>query len=468
MPKLQKNDLLTLTVEDFNNLGHGVAHLKNGDGSRGMTVFVTGGVPGDVLEARIIKCNKQYLVAKTECIKTPSPWREGGSPCAAKGCGGCIYRAIGYDREKQLKEDYVRSAFRKAGLPSVTVEPVRSTDELCHYRNKAQYPVRNGKNGMEAGFFASGTHRVVPAAFCQLQPPVFEKILNTVCAFCDEKQIRAYNEEDGSGILRHVYLRMGAVSGEVMVCLVVNAQSLPFENELAERLHTEFEQIKSILINPNTKNTNVVLGKDFRLIFGREWIEDTLCSLKFRISAGSFYQVNHDACELLYGIAKEQTMLTGKETLLDLYCGIGTIGLSMAERAERVVGIEIVEEAVACAQKNAEINGITNARFFCGDASDASKLLAGAEEAEGAFDPTSTTVILDPPRKGSTRELIEYLCARGFERVVYVSCNPDTLARDCAVFAELGYTIGTVTPVDMFPRTGHVESVVCLKRQIQQ
>ncbi len=465
MRKLQKNEIVTLTVEDLNNLGHGVAHLQNEDGSRGVTVFVTGGVPGDTVDARIIKVNKQYLVARVERIQTPSPWRTETVRCDAKGCGGCVYRQIRYEYEARSKRAYVESAFRKAGLPEVTVEEVRTTGALSHYRNKAQYPVRNGQNGMEAGFFASGTHRVVPIASCDLQPALFGEIVKEVCTFCDENAIRAYTEEDGKGLLRHIYLRMGAGSGEVMLCLVVNGKAFPKEELLVARLAAAFPQIKSILLNQNTENTNVVLGEDYRLLYGRAWIEDVLCGLRFRISAGSFYQVNHDACELLYGLARERAALSDTQTLLDLYCGIGTIGLSMAADAARVVGIEIVEEAVTCAKENALRNGIQNADFFCGDASNAERLLERAEATEGKFLPQSTTVILDPPRKGSTPELIRYIAARGFARVVYISCNPDTLARDCALFSELGYKIGTVTPVDLFPRTGHVESISVLTKE---
>lgn len=462
---MQKNDVITLTVEEISNLGHGVAHLQNADGSRGMAVFVQNGVTGDHLRARVIKATKSYLVARIEELMIPSPLRAEEQVCPAAGCGGCVYRQVRYDHERELKRNYVQNAFRKAGLPHVKVKEVQGTNMLTGYRNKAQYPVRKGKNGMEAGFFAASTHRIVPIKDCQLQPPVFGELTARICAFCDEYGISAYDEESGKGLLRHIYLRHGAGTGEIMVCLVVNGKGLPHEVELSRTLTEAFPQIVGIVLNVNTQSTNVVLGKEYRLLWGRDWLEDELCGLRFRISAGAFYQVNHDACQLLYGIAKERAGLTGGETLLDLYCGIGTIGLSMADRAGEVIGIEIVEEAVKCAAENAKRNGVENAHFYCGDASDARLLLATAEEAHGALDPANTVVILDPPRKGSTPELITYLSDRGFDRVVYVSCNPDTLARDCVVFENLGYQIGAVTPVDMFPRTGHVESVVCLTRK---
>ena len=460
---MQKNDVVRLKIEEINNLGCGVAHLGTEDGGRGQVVFVRDAVSGDELDARIIKVNKSYLVAKIEQILTPSRLR--CTPdCTAKGCGGCVYRHVRYEHELELKREYVRSAFRKAVLSDVTVEQVRHTGELTGYRNKAQYPVRNGKDGMEVGFFATGTHRIVPADDCKLQPPVFAELTAFVCSFCDRHGIRAYEEESGKGLLRHIYLRCGTKTGEIMVCLVLNGEKLPSEKELIDTLIKRFPAVVSLYVNVNTENTNVVLGERYRLLWGRESIEDELCGLRFRISPAAFYQVNRNACELLYGIAKEKAALTGKETLLDLYCGIGTIGLSMADRAREIVGIEIVESAVRCAKENAERNGIGHASFYCGDASDAKKLLAEAEAARGAFDAEHTTVVFDPPRKGSTPELIRYIAERHFNRVVYVSCNPDTLARDCVLFRELGYEIGAVTPVDMFPRTGHVESVCLLSK----
>ena len=459
---MRKNDIVRLRIEEINNLGCGVGHLPGEDGGRGVVVFVRDAVSGDELDARIIKVNKNYLVARIERIVSPSPLRC-EADCSAAGCGGCVYRHVGYAHELEIKRAYVQSAFRKAGLSDVAVAPVRHTGELTGYRNKAQYPVRNGKNGLEAGFFATASHRIVPADGCRLQPPVFGEIVDYVCDFGNKNGILAYDEESGRGLLRHIYLRYGKKTGEIMVCLVLNGKKMPNEAKFVEGLTEKFGDVVSVLVNVNQKSTNVVLGDEFRLIGGRDWIEDELCGKRFRISAGAFYQVNHDACELLYGIAKEQAALTGEELLLDLYCGIGTIGLSMVESVRELIGIEIVEEAVKCAAENAARNGVGRASFYCGDAGDARLLLANAEATRGKIE--NATVILDPPRKGSTRELITYLSERSFNRVVYVSCNPDTLARDCAIFRELGYEIGVVTPVDMFPRTGHVETIVCLRKQ---
>ena len=461
---MQKNDILRVCIEEINNLGFGVAHAEEKNGGCGKVIFVRDAVTGDVLDARIIKVNKSYLIAKIERMIEPSALRATDGVCTAAGCGGCVYQHIQYEHEAKLKRDYVENAFRKAGLSDVRVGELRHTGELTRYRNKAQYPVANGKGGMVAGFYATGTHRIVPMSDCALQPVLFGEIVTYICQFCDRNGIRAYEEENGRGELRHIYLRTGAQTCEVMVCLVVNGTHLRNEDTLARELMEHFPSVKSVMLNVNRENTNVVLGDDYHCIGGRDYIEDVLCGLTFRISAGAFYQVNHNACELLYSIARERAELTGKETVLDLYCGIGTIGLSMSKNAEKVIGIEIVEEAVTRAAENAARNNITNAYFYCGDASNAEKLLERAEAAHG--DVSGATVIMDPPRKGSTPELIHYLSKRNFERIVYVSCNPDTLARDCVLFKELGYEIGEVTPVDMFPRTGHVESVVCLTRRL--
>lgn len=460
---MQKNDIVTLCIEEINNLGCGVGHLQNPDGSRGLVVFVQGAVTGDEIEARIIKVNKSYLVARIERILKPSSYRDDSADCGAKGCGGCVYRHVKYDHELELKRDYVRNAFRKVGLSDITVELVRSTGALTSYRNKAQYPVRQGKNSMEYGFFAGSSHRIVPVSSCMLQPKIFAEIASFVCNFADRTHMTAYDEETGKGFLRHIYLRYGQKTGEIMLCLVANGEGFAKEGQLIAELNEKFPKVTSVFLNTNKKNTNVVLGEQYRLLYGNEWIEDELCGLRFRISPAAFYQVNHDACELLYGIAKEKAALRGDETILDLYCGIGTIGLSMSDCAKEIVGIEIVEDAVRCARENAERNGVKNAYFYCGDASDAKKLLAEAEDAHGSVD--GATVIMDPPRKGSTPELIRYLSERRFDKIVYISCNPDTLARDCVLFKELGYEIGAVTPVDMFPKTGHVETIVCLRKQ---
>ncbi len=456
----QKNEIYTLKIEEVNNLGAGVAHLPDS----GIVVFVNGAVTGDLVEAKLIKINKTWCVARLERVVEPSAVRLSEPFCTAPlSCGGCVYRHVTYEHELELKKNYVKHAFIKAGLPDAVIEDVKTTEQIKGYRNKAQYPVGTSKDGIVAGFFAGKTHNIVKADNCSLQPEIFGDILRFVCNFATQNGICAYDEESGKGLLRHVYIRQGKNTDQIMLCLVINGESVPCEADFVAQATKKFAQIKNIMLNFNTKNTNVVLGRDFRCIFGEPYIEDILCGKRFRISAGSFYQVNHDGCELLYKTALEKAGFEGGETVYDLYCGIGTIGLSMSDKVGKIVGIEIVDEAVECAKLNARLNGVDNAFYFCGDASSAEKMLDSAKEELGNIIPNA--VILDPPRKGSTPELLEYISRLGVEKILYISCDPDTLARDCAILRHLEYEIGTVTPVDMFPRTGHVESVVCLSRK---
>ena len=455
---LVRGDILTLTVSDLNNLGVGVARAEDG-----RAVFVPGAVAGDTVRALCIKVNASFAVAKLLEVIEPSPDREEGFCDAPATCGGCVYRSLTYARELQLKRDYVKHAFHKAGLFDVEIEAVRHTGVTRGYRNKAEYPIAEGKNGLYGGFYAQKTHRVVGANDCALQPPVFGEILRATCAFFTVRGVRAYDEETGKGLFRHLYLRHGKGSGEIMVCPVINGRSLPDEDAYVTMLREKFPAVSAILVNTNTRKTNLVLGDSYRTLWGKPYLEDVLCGLTFRIAPASFYQVNHDATELLYGIAAERAGLSGEGLLLDLYCGAGTIGLSMAHTAGEIIGIEIVPSAVECAKENASRNGVKNATFYCGDAANAEGLLAAAEAARGQLAPA--VVVLDPPRKGCHPQLLEFLAAREVPRIVYISCSPDSLARDVACLIELGYTPDKVTPVDLFPRTGHVESVVCLTRK---
>ncbi len=455
---LQKGQQLTVRMDDLNNLGCGVGRAPDG-----RALFVTGAVAGDLVSVEIIKVNRSFAVGRLLSVITPSPHREEGFCHAPLSCGGCVYRHLSYEREQALKRAYIVHCFKKAGLADAVIEPVRTTGETRGYRNKAEYPITGSKNGLVGGFYAQKTHRVVPAAQCALQPAVFGEILHTVCGFMTENGVLPYDEETGKGLFRHLYLREGRGSGKLMVCLVLNGSSFPAQEALVALLRTKFPMISSILINTNTKNTNLVLSHDFRTLWGEPYLEDVLCGRTFRIAPDAFYQVNHDAAELLYGIAKKlATDGGGRGTLLDLYCGAGTIGLSMADTFERIVGIEIVPAAVASANVNKALNGIENAAFYCGDAANAERLLAAAEEENGPLHPDA--VILDPPRKGCDAALLRYLAARRIPRIVYVSCGPDTLARDAALLTSLGYTMGSVTPVDLFPRTGHCEAITTFVR----
>ena len=456
---MKKNEIITLAITDLNNLGCGVGRYE----PDGRVVFVKGAVTGDVVRAKIIKVNGSFCVARLEEVLTPSPYRTERDDCSAPlACGGCVYRHITYRHELDLKREYVRHAFIKAGLSDVRVLPVLSTGKVTGYRNKGQYPVMRTKNGIKAGFFAAKSHNIIPADACAIQSERFAPIVRFLCRFAETNQWSVYDEESGKGLLRHIYLRVGEKTGEIMVCLVINGDTVPAADHLIRELTDAFPSVVSLLLNKNCENTNVVLGKTFVTLYGKNEIEDELCGLRFRISADSFYQVNRDGAELLYGKAAELADLRGNELLMDLYCGTGTIGLSMSKNVGKLIGVELVSAAVACAKENAERNGIGNAEFYCGDASSREMILS----CTGGKTPD--VVVIDPPRKGSTRELVECLSALDVKRIVYVSCNPDTLARDCAWFVETNYEIGAVQPVDMFPRTGHVESVVCLKRQIQQ
>ncbi|MBE6585564.1 MAG: 23S rRNA (uracil(1939)-C(5))-methyltransferase RlmD [Ruminococcaceae bacterium] len=466
-----KPEVVTVTIHDLNNLGCGVGRMPEGTPDAGIVIFIKGAVTGDTVKSQIIKRTKSFCVGKLLEIVTPSPMRMEEEFCSApEACGGCVYRHLKYEDELISKHSRVTQAFRQAGLSDVVIRPVLTVKHggehvTTGYRNKGMFPVRQSKNGMEAGFYAAKTHKVIPCFDCALQPDFFGELVREVCRLCDKYRVTAYDEETGKGTLRHIYLRCAA-DGSTLLTLVINDERLPkpAAEGLVHELVGRFPSLCGILLNINRESTNVVLGDRFETLWGKDYIEDTLCGKKLRLSAGSFYQVNHNAAELLYNTAADMAELTGDEHLLDLYCGAGSIGLSMADRVADVTGIEIIPEAVECAKVNARLNGLgpDRARFFCGDASDAHKFLAAAEE-NGA--PAPDLVVIDPPRKGTTRELISEIAARGIERVVYISCDPETLARDCKVFRECGYEIGEVQPVDLFARTGHIENAVCITRR---
>ena len=453
---MKKNDLITLKIEDITNLGFGVARCG------GAVVFVSDTVPGDEVEAKVIKVSSSYSVARVERYLVRSSFR--AERCPNSACKSCAYKNIDYEREKKIKEDGVRADFIKAGLSEVEIMPLVGSPCECEYRNKAQYPIASdGKGGYKIGFYAPKSHRVTEAADCLLAPKVFSEIIAELRAFFGKYSLSVYDEESGNGLLRHIYLRRGEVSEEILLTLVINGTSLPHADELCEKLLAKFPKIVGVLLNINKENTNVILGEKFITLRGRDYIIDTLAGVDLRISAPAFYQVNHDAAELLYAKAKELAMPTKNDLLLDLYCGAGSIGLSMAKDVGELIGIEIVEPAVVCARQNALDNAIENAHFFTGDAKNTERLLEAAERELGRK-ITPTVVVLDPPRAGCAEELVRYVSNLNPQRIVYISCNPTTLARDMAIFRELGFVGKSVTPFDLFPLTGHVESVVCLRR----
>ena len=456
--KFKKNDLFRSEIVDITNLGFGVAKVD------GAVDFVSGAVPGDLAEIRIIKVGSSYSVGRVERFIKLSDRRVDGR-CDNSLCRSCAYKCLSYEYEKELKENMVRQIFKKSGLTDVKIMPLVGSPTERGYRNKAQYPISRDKNGEYViGFYAPKSHRVTEAASCPLAPEIFSEIIEALRGFFAKYGLSVYDEQSGEGLLRHIYLRRGEISGEVLLTLVINGDSLPHSDELVSQLSARFNSLVGVLLNINKDDTNIILGEKFVTLWGRDYIIDSLGGVALKITAPSFYQVNHSAAELLYAKAKELAAPTKDDLLLDLYCGAGSIGLSMADAAGEVIGIEIVESAVECATYNAEINHIGNASFYAGDASDTRKILEPAERARGEKIKPNI-VVFDPPRGGTTEELIEHVSSLDPSRIVYISCNPATLARDIVVFNKFGYFCNAVTPYDLFPMTGHVESVVCLTRK---
>ena len=451
---IKKNQIIRTDITDLTDLGFGVGRVG------GVVIFISDTVPGDVVEARVIKVNSSYMVGRVENFIERSPLRVDGR-CPEGGCKSCAYRGISYAHELALKEEGVRRLFATEELSHIRVAPIIGSPCELRYRNKAQYPITRTKDGYAVGFFAPKSHRVTPVADCPLTPAVFSEICRELCGFFAEHSISVYDEESGEGLLRHVYLRRGEVSGEVLLTLVINGDSLPHGEQMVARITARFPEVVGILLNVNRDSTNVVLGDRFVTLYGRDHIFDTLAGVRLKISAAAFYQVNHDGAELLYAKARELAAPEKSDTLLDLYCGAGSIGLSMADAVGELYGIEIIPSAVECARENAAASGITNAHFFTGDAKNTERMLEGAERALGK-EIHPDIVILDPPRAGCDEELLRFVASLSPRKIVYISCNPKTLARDITRLIPLGYDTDEVTPVDMFPMTGHVESVVCL------
>ena len=453
---LQKNQILTLRIERLSSDGSGVAHSPDGE-----TVFVPGAAPGDEADVRIVKDCKRYAFGILDHLRTPSPDRIPVDCAVAGPCGGCSLRHLDYTAELRAKQENVTDAFRRIGGLDVPVLDICPSPEVDRYRNKVQFPVGLDKNGNPCiGFYAGRTHRIVPCPDCKLQPGVLNDIGNALCRFFAENGIQPYNEETGRGLVRHIFLRRGAHSGQIMVCLVCTRPNFPHADALCTRLREQFADIATILLNVNSKNTNVILGTETHTLYGPGYIEDTLCGVPVQLGPLSFYQVNTLAAERLYGIAAQYAQLTPDDLLLDLYCGMGTIGLSMVDHCRELVGVEIVPEAIESAKANAARMGdsvAAKSRFFCADAGQAATRLA----AEGLH---PDVVMLDPPRKGCDEATLSAVVRMAPRRVVYVSCNPATAARDAAWLEQNGYHAEKVQPVDLFPRTKHCETVVLLSK----
>ncbi|MEE1239046.1 MAG: 23S rRNA (uracil(1939)-C(5))-methyltransferase RlmD [Acutalibacteraceae bacterium] len=447
---MQKNDEIEIVITDMTDEGSGIGRYE------GMAVFVPRTAVGDRVRVLVLKVKKTYAFGKLLKVIDPSPDRTENDCPSFNRCGGCVYRHISYQAECRIKQTRVYEAVKRIGGADLKPKEIIASESPERYRNKAQYPV--AVDGT-LGFYAFHSHRIIPCGKCALQPVIFDEIGAVVTDWIRENCISVYNEEMHKGLLRHIYLRLAEKTGEIMAVAVINGESLPFADDLINRLLSVCgENLKSVQLNINREKTNVILGDKCRVLYGGEYITDVLCGVKVRLSPLSFYQVNRATAEKLYSKAAEYTEPDGK-TVLDLYCGAGTIGLSMAKKAKQIIGAEIVPQAIEDAKYNARLNGIENAEFLCADASRAAELLS-----ERGLKPE--VVIVDPPRKGCSPELINTI-TEDFrpQRVVYVSCDPATLARDIKLFSEKGYSLIEYTPVDMFPRTSHVETVALLGRQ---
>lgn len=448
---LKKNQIEEAEITAMSSDGNGIAKID------GMVVFVPYTAVGDKLKIRIVKVQKNYSFGIIEEMLQPSPDRVDDHCPVYKKCGGCAFRHISYEAELRHKAEFVQSNLRRLGGLDPVMLPITPSPLVQGYRNKAQYPIREYDGKIEAGFFAKRSHRVISCASCDLQTAFFEQILEYTKQFLEEYHISAYDEQTGKGKVRHLYIRYGEVSGEVMVCLVVNSERLPHAAEYVEGLLKVCPQVVSVVLNSNREQNNVILGQKCITLYGKDTIEDTLCDVRFELSPLSFYQVNRQAAEKLYRLAAEMAQFEGNELLIDLYCGAGTIGLSMASKVRELIGVEIVPDAVENAKENAKRCGVENARFICADAKEAAAQLA-------AENLHPDVIVVDPPRKGCDLEVLQAISAMAPKRLVMISCNSASLARDCKELEALGYHLEKAAPVDLFPRTTHVETVVLLSK----
>ena len=448
---LIKNQIYEAVISDYTSEGQGVARIE------GCAVFIPNAICGERVRVRIEKAQKTWAAGKIVELLERSDHRINRECPVAKLCGGCDFHHMDYAEETRLKAERVRACLNRIGGESLESIPILAAPGCHGYRNKAQYPVSSHKNKAFAGFFRAGTHQVIENDRCLILPEEMDRVKNAVIGHMNRFRIPAYDEAAHTGLVRHIYVRRGAVSGQVLVCLAVNGRKLPHAPELIESLKA-IPGFTTLVLSVNTKKGNVVLGDEFITLYGPGTIEDTLCGLVFRLSPRSFYQVNHHQAQRLYQAAIEQAQITKEDTVLDLYCGVGTITLAMAGAAGRVIGVEVVPQAVEDARENARRNGIENAEFFCGDAGQAALEL----EKQGI---RADVVVVDPPRKGLNADTIEALSRFAPRRIVYVSCDPATLARDVALLKERGYSLKSAMAADLFPRCAHVESIVCLVRK---
>ena len=446
----KKNATLTLEITGYTAEGMGVARWD------GRVVFVPGTILGERWEVQLLKVKTNVAWGRAVRLLAPSPERvELDCPLAGR-CGGCQYRHMTYEEELRAKRQRVQDALTRVGGVSLELPQVLGAEDPLRYRNKVQFPVAQEKRGLAVGYYRSRSHDVLDVADCLLQPEAVTTLRRAFKGWMERYRVPAYDEGTRQGLIRHLYVRTNQ-AGEALCCVVANGARLPHAPELVQALRQAAPALAGLVLNTNTKDTNVILGPSYRTIWGRDFLEERLCGMTFRLSVPSFFQINRAQTERLYAQALEFAGLTGRETVLDLYCGIGTISLALAQRAGQVIGAEIVPEAVQDAQANAARNQVDNARFLCGDAGEAAFQLA----AEGV---RPQVICVDPPRKGLAPEVPEILASMAPERIVYVSCDPATLARDVKRFGELGYPAVKAQAVDLFPRTAHVETVVLLSK----
>ena len=452
--EFRKNDLVTLEIEDCGIDGEGIGKAD------GFTVFVKDAVIGDTVTAKIIKAKKNYGYGRLMEVLKPSPYRVEPKCEFARQCGGCQLQALSYDQQLVFKTNKVKGHLERiGGFTDIPMEPIIGMDELFHYRNKAQFPVGRNKEGkIVTGFYAGRTHNIIENRDCALGVAENKEVLDRVIAHMEKYGIEPYNEATGKGLVRHVLIRYGYFTKEVMVCLILNGNKIPKEEQLVKSL-CEIPGMTSITINVNKKHSNVILGEEIRLLWGQEYITDRIGDISYQISPLSFYQVNPMQTQKLYAKALEYADLHGQETVWDLYCGIGTISLFLAQKAKFVRGVEIVPAAIENAKENAKLNGLENTEFFVGKAEE---VLPREYKKNGVY---ADVIVVDPPRKGCDETLLEAMVEMNPERIVYVSCDSATLARDLKYLCERGYELRKVCPVDQFGMTVHVETVVLLSQQ---
>ena len=460
-----KNQIVPVTIEDISDTGEGIGHVD------GFTLFVSRAVPGDTVRARILKAKKTYAIAKAEEILIPAPGRVTPECPVAGSCGGCQLSYLSYKSQLALKQKKVEDCIRRiGGFTDVAVQPIIGMDEPRAYRNKGQFPVGTAqgaktvsadakKGNASIGFYAGHSHRIVPTASCGMLWPGHEEILAKVREYLEVSGATPYDEETGQGLVRHILMRKGFATGEIVVCLVVNGTKIPAPETLWERLQ-KTDGVVGLCLNVNREKTNVILGDRLIPLFGKASVTDCIGDVKFEISPMSFYQVNPVQTKVLYDTALAYAGLTGNETVWDLYCGIGTISLFLAKAAKKVYGVEIVPEAIENAKENARINGLTNAEFYVGAAEEVFPQLVKENPAIGA-----DVIVVDPPRKGCDEKLLTTMLAMAPSRIVYVSCDPATLARDLKILCAEGYRLERVQPVDQFPGSVHVETCCLLVRK---